>query len=899
MSESRVIQVNIEDHMKSAYIDYSMSVIVSRALPDVRDGLKPVHRRVLFGMNEMGMSYNKAHKKAARIVGDVLGKYHPHGDTSVYDALVRMAQDWSLRYPLIDGQGNFGSIEGDSAAAMRYTEARMRRLADEMLSDIDKDTVDFHLNYDDTLEEPTVLPAKFPNLLVNGAEGIAVGMATRMMPHNMREVIGGTIAMIDNPEITLEELMQYIKAPDFPTGGIIYGTSGIREAYETGRGRVVVRGKADIQNHNGRERIIIREVPYQINPAILVQKIEELAVEKKIEGISEVRNESNKEGIRLVIEVKRDGAANVILNQLYKMTPLQNSYGINNVVLVNGRPMVLNLTRLLEEFIKFRLEVIVRRTQFELKKAQDRAHILEGLYIALDDLDRIIVLIRAAKTPDEAQQALMGTTFNLSDAVAEMVGVFLLNDKNTEGGEEQDIADRTLSKIYNLSEVQAKAILEMRLQRLTGLERDKIKHEYDELRKHILHLKAILADEGMRRDIIKTELTDINARYGDDRKTEIELQDGDISIADMIEVEEVVVTISHLGYIKRIAVSEFKAQNRGGRGSRGTKTRVEDFVEHMFIANTHDYLLFFTEKGKCHWLRTYEISEGTKTSAGRVIQNILSIPADDKIRAYVKIRDLTDMEFAQSNFIIFATKQGLVKKTSVEHFTRIRKGGINAITIREDDELLEAKLTNGNCQIMLANRNGRTIRFPESRVRPMLRTSAGVAGLELDEDGTDCVMNMISVEADDDLTSVLVLSENGIGKRSSVEAYRLVNNRGGKGVSTMALNDKTGKIVALKAVRDTDDLIITTKAGITIRMAVADIRVQGRATQGVRLIRLDDGEEIADVAVVRNIPVEDADSVELDENGVPIVAVVENTEGAADDVVADETTDEVAADVAE
>lgn len=888
MSESRVIQVNIEDHMKSAYIDYSMSVIVSRALPDVRDGLKPVHRRVLFGMNEMGMSYNKAHKKAARIVGDVLGKYHPHGDTSVYDALVRMAQDWSLRYPLIDGQGNFGSIEGDSAAAMRYTEARMRRLADELLSDIDKNTVDFHLNYDDTLEEPTVLPAKFPNLLVNGAEGIAVGMATRMMPHNMREVIAGTIAMIDKPEITVEELMQYIKAPDFPTGGIIYGTSGIREAYETGRGRVVVRGRADIKNHNGRESIIINEVPYQVNPAVLVQKIEELAVEKKIEGISEVRNESNKEGIRLVIEVKRDGAANIILNQLYKMTPLQSSYGINNVVLVNGRPMVLNLQRLLEEFIKFRLEVIVRRTQFELKKAQDRAHILEGLYVALDDLDRIIELIRAAKTPDEAQQALMGTTFNLSDAVAEMVGVY------TEGSQTEENPLGTLNKIYNLSEVQAKAILEMRLQRLTGLERDKIKAEYDELRKHIAHLKAILADEGMRRDIIKAELTDINARYGDERKTEIEHADGDISIADMIEVEDVVVTISHLGYIKRIAVSEFKAQNRGGRGSRGTKTRVEDFVEHMFIANTHDYLLFFTEKGKCHWLRTYEISEGTKTSAGRVIQNILSIPADDKIRAYVKIKDLTDMEFAQSNFIIFATKQGLVKKTSVEHFTRPRNGGITAISIREDDQLLEAKLTNGNCQIMLANRNGRTIRFPENRVRPMLRTSTGVAGLELDEDGEDCVTNMISVEADDELTSVLVVSENGIGKRSSVEAYRLVNNRGGKGVATMSLNEKTGKIVALKAVRDTDDLIITTKAGITIRMAAADIRVQGRATQGVRIIRLDEGEEIADVAVVRDVvSAEEAEIVEMDENGAPIVGSivenVENTEGSDADVETTET----------
>ena len=889
MSESRVIQVSIEDHMKSAYIDYSMSVIVSRALPDVRDGLKPVHRRVLFGMNEMGMSYNKAHKKAARIVGDVLGKYHPHGDTSVYDALVRMAQDWSLRYPLIDGQGNFGSIEGDSAAAMRYTEARMRRLADEMLSDIDKNTVDFHLNYDDTLEEPTVLPAKFPNLLVNGAEGIAVGMATRMMPHNMREVIDGTVAMIDNPAITVAELMQFIKAPDFPTGGVIYGTSGIKEAYETGRGRVVVRGRADIKNHNGRESIIINEVPYQVNPAILVQKIEELAVEKKIEGISEVRNESNKEGIRLVIEVKRDGAANIILNQLYKMTPLQTSYGINNVVLVNGRPMVLNLTRLIEEFIKFRLEVIVRRTQFELKKAQDRAHILEGLYVALDDLDRIIVLIRAAKTPDEAQQSLMATTFNLSDAVAEML-------LPTEGA--------TPSKIYNLSEVQAKAILEMRLQRLTGLERDKIKHEYDELRKLILHLNAILGDEGMRRDIIKTELKDIRDRYGDERKTEIELQDGDISIADMIEVEEVVVTISHLGYIKRIAVSEFKAQNRGGRGSRGTKTRNEDFVEHMFVANTHDYLLFFTEKGKCHWLRTYEISEGTKTSAGRVIQNILSIPADDKVRAYVKIKDLTDVEFAQSNFIIFATKQGLVKKTSVEHFTRPRNGGITAIAIREDDELLEAKLTNGNCQIMLANRNGRTIRFPESRVRPMLRSSTGVAGLELDEDGEDCVTNMISVEADDELTSVLVVSENGIGKRSSVEAYRLVNNRGGRGVSTMQVSEKTGKIVALKAVRDTDDLIITTKAGITIRMAASDIRVQGRATQGVRIIRLDEGEEIADVAVVRDFATEEEAGIEVDENGVPIVAAVvannvANTEGVENEAAAEETTDEATAETEE
>ena len=879
MSNPRIVQVNIEDHMKSAYIDYSMSVIVSRALPDVRDGLKPVHRRVLFGMSELGMSYNKPHKKSARIVGEVMGKYHPHGDASVYDTLVRMAQDWSLRYPLIDGQGNFGSIEGDSAAAMRYTEARLRRISDEILADLEKDTVDFQLNFDDSLEEPTVLPTQLPNLLINGSEGIAVGMATKMLPHNLTEVCNGLVAMVDNPDITITELTQFIKAPDFPTGGTIYGMTGVKEGFETGRGRVVVRGKAEIVTHGGRETIIIREVPYQVNPAVLHQKIEELAIDKKIEGISEIRNESNKEGIRVVIELKRDAAANVILNQLYKMTPLQSSYGINNVVLVNGRPMVLNVKQILEEFIKFRFEVIVRRTKFDLKKAQDRAHILEGLYVALDDLDKIISIIRGSKNADEALAGLTSQTYNLSDATATAIGIY------TEGGEESetDKVERTLITTYNLSDVQAKAILEMRLQRLTGLERDKILHEYEELRKTIAHLQAILADEGMRRDIIKKETTDIRDRFGDERRTLIEHADGDISMTDLIESEDMVVTISHLGYIKRTATSEFKAQGRGGRGSRGAKTRNEDYVEHMFIANSHDYLLFFSEKGKCFWMRAYEIPEGTKTSSGRIIQNIFSMPADDKVRSYVKIRDLTDKEFAANNFIVFATKNGQIKKTAVEHFTRPRNGGITAIDIKEDDQLVEAKLTNGNCEILIANRNGRTIRFPEARVRPMLRASSGVAGLEIDEDGTDFVVGMIAVEKGDANTSVMIISENGYGKRTDVEDYRLVNNRGGKGVKTMDLTEKTGKVVAIKAVCDTEDLIVTTKSGITIRMDAASIRVQGRATQGVRIIRLDEGERIADVAVIQDVEVEEPelDGVvdgEVIENGEN----TENTEGGND-----------------
>ena len=872
MSNSRIVQINIEDHMKAAYIDYSMSVIVSRALPDVRDGLKPVHRRVLFGMNELGMSYNKAHKKSARIVGEVLGKYHPHGDGSVYDSLVRMAQDWSLRYPLIDGQGNFGSIEGDSAAAMRYTEARLRRISEELLSDIDKDTVDFILKFDDSLLEPSVLPAKLPNLLINGAEGIAVGMATKMLPHNLTEVIEGTIAMVDNPEITVAELTKFIKAPDFPTGGIIYGMAGVQEGFETGRGRVVVRGRADIVQIGGRDAIVINEVPYQVNPAILHLKIEELAVDKRIEGISEVRNETNKEGVRLVIELKRDAVANVVLNQLYKLTPLQTSYGINNVVLVRGRPMTLNLREIIDEFIKFRLEVIIRRTKFELRKAEERAHLLEGLLVAIDDLDRIIDLIRASKNPDEAHAALMASTFSLSDPTAEVIGIL------TEGG--------ALLKSYQLSEVQAKAILEMRLQRLTGLERDKVRNEYLELRKEIAYLNSILVSEELQRTIIKTELSEIKDRFGDVRRTEIVHADGDISMEDLIANEEMVVTISHLGYIKRTASSEFKAQGRGGRGSRGSKTRNEDFVEHMFIANAHDYLLFFTELGRCHWLRAYEIPEGTKTSSGRVIQNILAMPSDDKVRAYIKIPNLNDVDFVSSHYILFCTKNGVIKKTAVEAFSRPRQGGIIAIEIREGDRLIEAKLTNGNNQVLIANRNGRTIRFDESRVRPMGRTAAGVAGIEIDEDGFDQVTGMICVEKNDPLTSVLVVSENGYGKRSDVDEYRLVN-RGGRGVTTMSVTDKTGKVVSIKSVTDTDDLIITTKQGIVIRMAASDIRVMGRATQGVRVIRLDEGEEIADIAVIAEVAIEETEGLDAEIAAIGNIEIGDNS--TTDDIVKDET----------
>jgi len=811
--DQRIIPINIEDEMKSAYIDYSMSVIVSRALPDVRDGLKPVHRRVLYGMSELGLAYNKAHKKSARIVGEVLGKYHPHGDTSVYDAMVRMAQDWSLRYPLVDGQGNFGSMDGDSPAAMRYTEARMRRLTDEILSDLGKDTVDFSLNFDDTLKEPTVMPSKIPNLLVNGASGIAVGMATNMLPHNLSEVLSGIIAYVDNPEISIDELIDnHIKAPDFPTGGIIYGMSGVKEAFHTGRGRVVVRAKADIQSSStGKETIIINEIPYQVNKAQLIIKIADLVNSKKVEGISDIRDESDRNGLRIVIEIKRDAMANVVLSKLYKYSPLQTSYGVNNIALVNGRPVMLNIKRMIEEFVKFRLEVIVRRTNYDLNKAKERAHILEGLLIALDHLDEVIALIRASKTVEAARTGLM--------------------------------------EKFELSEIQARAILEMRLQKLTGLERDKVRAEYDELQILITHLQGILDSEQKQRDIVKEELNEVNERYGDERRTEISYADGEISIEDMIADEEVVITISNLGYIKRTKVAEYRIQSRGGRGSRGSKTKGADFIEHMFVASTHNYLLLFTQQGRCHWIRVYEIPEASKASSGRVIQNLINIPKEDSIRAYIKIENLQDEEFLKNNFILFCTKKGMVKKSSVELFSRPRTNGINAITINEGDQLLEARLTNGNNEIMMAIRSGRAIRFPEAKARPMGRSAAGVRGIRLSEDPEDAVVGMISVDPNNEEMSILVVSEKGLGKRSSLSEYR-ITNRGGKGVKTMNVTEKTGKTMALKYVHNTDDLMISNKSGIVIRMQVSDLRLMGRATQGVKLMRVKGADVIADVAVV-------------------------------------------------
>ncbi len=810
-NDQRVVPILIEEEMKSSYIDYSMSVIVARALPDVRDGLKPVHRRVLFGMSELGIPYGRAHKKSARIVGEVLGKYHPHGDSSVYDAMVRMAQDWSLRYPLVDGQGNFGSMDGDSPAAMRYTEARMARITDEMLADIGKNTVDFKLNFDDSLEEPTVLPAKIPNLLINGASGIAVGMATNMLPHNLSEVIAGTKAAVDHPEITIEELMTYIKAPDFPTGGIIHGYSGVKEAFETGRGRIVVRGKANIESHdNGRETIIINEIPYQVNKANLVARIAELVNEGKIEGISDIRDESDRQGLRIVVEVKRDAMASVVLSQLYKFTPLQSSYGVNNIALVNGRPMMLNLKDMIREFITFRLEVIVRRTEYDLEKALARAHILEGLLIALDNIDEVIRIIRHSKTVEEAKDGLMSA--------------------------------------FQLSEIQAKAILEMRLQRLVSLEIDKVREEYQEVLDKIEYYRSILASEELQRGIIKTELDEINEKYGDKRRTEISYADEGISMEDLIPNEEVVITISHLGYIKRTKTDEFRLQGRGGRGSRGAKTRDTDFVEQMFVAHNHDYLLLFTEQGRCFWLRAFEIPEASKTSQGRVIQNLMSIPSDDKVRAYIKIENLNDESFINNNYIIFCTKQGMVKKTIVEAFSRPRVNGINAITINEGDQLLEAKLTNGNNEIVIANREGRAIRFNESKVRPMGRTAAGVKAITLGS-SHDEVIGMISADSTQAEYSVLVVSEKGNGKRSPLEDYR-ITNRGGKGVKTINITDKTGSLIAIKWVSEYDDLMITTQDGIVIRTSVSDIRVMGRATQGVKVIRIDDKESIADVAVI-------------------------------------------------
>jgi len=810
MQDSRIIPINIEDELKVAYIDYSMSVIVSRALPDVRDGLKPVHRRVLYGMLELGLGYNKAYKKSARIVGEVLGKYHPHGDASVYDTMVRLAQDWSLRYPLVDGQGNFGSMDGDSPAAMRYTEARLRRISDDIVGDLDKETVDFQLNFDDSLEEPTVMPTKIPNLLVNGASGIAVGMATNMMPHNLTEVCDAIMAAVDNPEITVDELMEFVKAPDFPTGGIIFGLSGVREGLRTGRGRCVVRAKTEIETDTrGHEAIIVTEIPYQVNKAMLIAKIAELVNEKKIVGISDVRDESNREGVRVVIEVKRDAAANVILSQLYKLTPLQTSYGINNIALVNGRPKTLNLKDLIEEFIRFRLDVIVRRTKYELRKAEERAHILEGLLIALDHLDEVIALIRASKDAEAAREGLMSK--------------------------------------FGLSEIQAKAILAMRLQQLTGLERDKVRLEYEELLKKIAELKAILADEGLQRGIVKSETTEIKDRFGDERRTAIEIDEADISIEDLIEDEEVVITISHAGYIKRTSISEYRAQARGGRGAKGVRTREEDFVEHMFTATNHQTILLFTESGRCFWLKVYEIPEGGKATGGRVIQNLLNIPKEDRVRAYIIVRKLDDEEFINNHYIIFCTKRGQIKKTLLEEYSRPRQGGINAIGINDDDALIEAKLTNGNNEIILAVRSGKAIRFNESDVRSMGRTAAGVRGIWVEDD--DTVVGMVCVDPEDTSTSILVVSEHGLGKRSALEDYR-VQSRGGKGVKTLNVTAKTGQLVAIKTVTDNDDLMITTTSGITIRTGADDLRVMGRATQGVKLIRLDEQDSIADVTVV-------------------------------------------------
>ncbi len=819
--DTRIVPINIEDELKTAYIDYSMSVIVSRALPDVRDGLKPVHRRVLYGMMELGLSYNKPFKKSARIVGEVLGKYHPHGDSSVYDTMVRLAQEWSMRYPLVDGQGNFGSMDGDSPAAMRYTEARLRRIAEEMLSDIDKETVDFQLNFDDSLEEPTVLPTKFPNLLVNGASGIAVGMATNMMPHNLRDACNAVIAAVRNPEISVEELIQLIQAPDFPTGGIIYGLSGVREAYLTGKGRVVVRAKTEIEtDERGRESIIVTEIPYMVNKAMLISKIAELVNEKKIVGISDVRDESNRQGVRIVIEVRRDAAANVILSQLFKLTPLQTSYGIQNIALVGGRPYTLNLKELINEFIKFRLEVVVRRTQYELRKAEERAHILEGLLIALDHLDEVIALIRASRDVDTAREGLM--------------------------------------EKFGLTEIQARAILAMRLQQLTGLEREKVREEYEELQRKIAEFKAILADEKLQRGIIEQELTDIAERYGDERRTAIEIDEADISIEDLIEDEQVVITISHAGYIKRTPITEYRAQGRGGRGVQGVRTRDEDFVEHLFVATNHQTLLLFTERGRCYWLKVYEIPEGGKNTAGRVIQNLLNIPKEDKVRAYIILeKKLDDAEFINSHFILFCTKRGIVKKTLLEAYSRPRQDGIIAIEINEGDSLIEARLTNGSNDVMLAVRSGRAIRFREQDVRPMGRAAAGVRGIQVEEEDNDCVVGMVCVNPSDENTTILVVSEKGLGKRSPLSEYP-THGRGGKGVKTLQVTSKTGALVAIKAVAEEDDLMITTSAGVTIRTRVRDISVLGRATQGVKIIRLDEGDEIADVAAVK--PEEEEDN---------------------------------------
>lgn len=832
----RIIPINIEEEMKTAYIDYSMSVIVSRALPDVRDGLKPVHRRVLFGMLDLGILSNRPYKKSARIVGEVLGKYHPHGDSSVYDTMVRMAQDWSLRYPLVDGQGNFGSMEGDSPAAMRYTEARLKKTAEELLSDIDKNTIDYRLNFDDSLEEPTVLPSKLPNLLINGSSGIAVGMATNMAPHNLREVVDGIVAFIDKRgDIEISELMQHIKAPDFPTGGVIYGYDGVKQAFETGRGRIVMRAKTTVEIlPNGKEQIIVTEVPYQVNPAEIQIKAAELVNEKKIEGISDIRLESDRNGLRIVFELKRDAVTNVVLNQLYKYTSLQSSFSVNNIALVKGRPMLLTLKDMIREFVDHRHEVVTRRTQFELEQAEKRAHILQGYLIALDHLDEVIALIRKSSDPDEAKTSLMSN--------------------------------------FKLSEIQAKAILELRLQRLTGMERDKIREEYDEIMTRIAWLKEILANEDIRMGIIRDEMLDVKEKYGDERRSEVVYAAGDFRIEDIIADEPMVVTISHLGYIKRTPLTEYRSQSRGGMGSKGSSTRDEDFLEHLFIADTHAYLLYFTEKGKCFWMRVFEIPEGNKASKGRPIQNLINIEQGDKVKAYITVKNLTDESYINENFILMCTKKGVIKKTVLEAYSRPRTNGINAINVREDDELLEAKLTNGSCDVIIAKRSGKAIRFNESLVRDMGRTSTGVKGVKL-ESAKDEVVGMIIIPQDGlKETNVLVVSEKGYGKRSFIvdpetgeDEYR-ITGRGGKGVKTIKITDKTGDLIAIKPVADGDHLMIITTKGVLIRMHVSELRVMGRATQGVRLINLKNDDSIAAIARVRKEAVEE-DVLDM-ENGL-------------------------------
>ena len=853
LEQDRIIKINIEEEMKSSYIDYSMSVIVSRALPDVRDGFKPVHRRILYGMMELGNTSDKPYKKSARIVGEVLGKYHPHGDSSVYLAMVRMAQEWAMRYPLVDGQGNFGSVDGDSPAAMRYTEARLNKLGEAMMEDLYKETVDFEPNFDNTLVEPTVMPTRIPNLLVNGASGIAVGMATNMPPHNLSEVIDACDAYLDNPEITVEELMNYVKAPDFPTGGYIYGVTGVREAYLTGRGRVVMRAKAEIETGQTHDKIVVTEIPYNVNKAELIKYIADLVNDKKIEGISNANDESDRDGMRIVIDIKRDANASVVLNKLYKMTALQTSFGVNNVALVHGRPKTLNLRDLIKYFVEHRRDVVIRRTQYDLRKAKERAHILEGLIIASDNIDEVIRIIRAAKTPN--------------DAIAGLINRF------------------------ELTEIQARAIVEMRLRQLTGLMQDQLHAEYEEVMNLIAYLESILADDEVCRKVVKDELIEVKAKYADERRSEIVYSSEEFNPEDFYADDEMIITISHMGYIKRTPLTEFRAQNRGGVGSKGTETRDEDFIEHIYPATMHNTMMFFTQKGKCYWLKVYEIPEGTKNSKGRAIQNLLNIDSDDAVNAYLRVKSLDDREYINSHYVLFCTKNGVIKKTLLEQYSRPRQNGVNAITIREDDRVIEVRMTNGNNEIIIANRNGRAIRFHEAAVRVMGRTATGVRGITLDNDGQDEVVGMICIK-DLETESVMVVSEQGYGKRSEIEDYRKTN-RGGKGVKTMNVTDKTGKVVTIKSVTDENDLMIINKSGITIRLKVADVRIMGRATQGVRLINLEKrNDQIGSVCKVTTESLEDEVPTEEIEGQIPVDPTAETFENTDTPDVAENNEDE-------